>query len=111
VNELISKELLSLVLDKEVRDKYLEVKIEDNSLKYSVKIGFVKYINLDTLGRLCKEWIIEQGYDYEISTDKNSTNIELFKDLMSETIFLSYTTELKAIVVATEWVAKEKGLL
>jgi len=114
---MISKELLSLVLGYEIAD----VKdVIDNTLYFN-NVNHGDYINLDTLGRLCKEFIYLQPlYDdktYQVATLLRSDGMYrcvigsvLGRDLQNRTSF-DGETELEAIIKATEWIAYEKGLL
>jgi hypothetical protein len=73
-------------------------------------------LNLDTLGRLCKEWCFKQGYFlqsgknndinwYAQTKECGDWNIHMFWESYIE------PTEIEAIIKTTKWVAKEKGLL
>ena len=119
-NEIISKELLSLVLG---REELIPHEISDNLLWYETTVDNVwenNYENLDTLGRLCKEWITKDHHkNFLCNLDIHST-FDTF--LVSVTMNFDYDvldnkkqfygdSELEAIIKATEWVAKEKGLL
>ena len=115
---MISTELLSLVLGEEIIQ--LDSKISNNMI--SRRVGYYSYsqwenLNLDTLGRLCKEWCLVG--DYEISSKITRRRSGAIKAISSVSKVgekgdkKPYTSnnELKAIIKATEWVAKEKGLL
>lgn len=111
MKEIINKELLSLV----VAEKVTNYGVENNGLWYTIpKVFGHKILNLDTLGRLCKEWCLKQ--DYELMSGI----------IKKECVCLIYTikanrwddvttkklagTEIEAVIKATEWVAKEKGI-
>jgi len=106
----ISKELLSLVLGEEIAN-CPNYSVHDNILRYctpDLKVGDdVHQLNLDTLGRLCKEWITRQGYTLKISMYRDSTFIEVC-DKRGNGLEGFGDVE---IYEATEWVAKEKGLM
>jgi len=110
----LTPELLSLVLNNEIR----VFEHKDNNIEYieGYEHGYLdadwQSINLDTLGRLCKKWCYEQG----ILLESGNTYCTIID--MSETSVMNLgderyveTTELEAIIKATVWVAKEKGLI
>lgn len=113
--QITTTELLSLVLEYPV----IEISdcVEDNELTYKLEEG-IKYfqwqsINLDTLGRLHKEWCIKNNYILKsfISSEKGFCIIET---LIGEDKIIDVKiedTELEAIIKATKWIANEKGLL
>jgi len=115
---MINTKLLSLVLEVngEINDKLTY--IDDNVLYYhtyaNIVIGTRDYeINLDTLGRLCKEWCFFQGYYLISGYDFENEIMTCFVNVKDELTTEEFEdkTELEAIIKATEWVAKEKGLL
>jgi len=123
---MISKELLSLVLDKNVVAidvNETDSNIEENTLEYIYRDNdFVSHgfsndekLNLDTLGRECKEWCHIKGFFIKIHYPLNRVDIAVSVAQDNTTIFgekeFIENTELEAIIKATEWVAKEKGLL
>jgi len=124
---MIDKELLSLVLEENVQKIYTEI----NDGKYGKSIQFStgikgnlggiyadSHINLDTLGRLCKEWCRDNHYIVVSALINNECGArakvkysfigDAFLDIESEYFYAN--TESEAIIKATEWVAKEKGL-
>jgi len=121
--EIISKELLSLVLgDKVINISTSERDAIENGYGTMhsncilvLSVSRCKMLNLDTLSRLCKKWCNKQNYVLESAIDKKAwCNYYEGVDLSDEDKPLDYTlgdTEQEAIVKATEWVAKEKGLL
>lgn len=116
VKDLLNEELLSLVLGKEVQFGILGGRVKRNYLSYQIKetyeVNVYHQINLDTLGRLCKEWAVTQGYQIESGVNK---------DYMYATVYYSDSYRVEAvsevfkkdscIFEATNWIAKEKGLL
>ena len=112
----IRKKLLSLVMGDDV------VKIESDVIRNGLVVHFElakEHLNLDTLGRLCKEWCWKQGYSLQITwmLDDGFRYMEI-AIWDKETMLQKYEvpanpkdTELDAIIKATEWVAKEKGLI
>ena len=108
----ISKELLSLVLSKEVEK--LAVHTLDNRLIYKQEWEYDwNEVNLDTLGRLCKEWVYKE-FKITIQSAVSGTGGFAFSPtylsypgLDTEIVF----TEVEAIIDVTEHAAKEKGLL
>jgi len=109
---MISEELLSLVLGEKIQHVICHRK--DNHIVTSGNNEKLNLINLDTLGRLYKEWCGKQGYvlfsDCYGTLDiyLHGATYPIDKKITSK---LWDITELKAIIKATEWVAKEKGLL
>jgi len=108
---MISKELLSLVLSKEVK----EINAINKDEKFEDILWYNDYsdgLNLDTLGRLCKEWCLKQ--DYEINSRFQhpmiAINLYMYGYEVKANSFIE-KTELEAIMKATEWVAKERDLL
>jgi len=111
---MITKETLGLVLGKEVT-QIMGTHL-DGQLYYEFESN--KYpLNLDTLGRLCKEWCFKQGYSQYIKIRKDLMN--LYEEdhffvvqfgIGSDKNAIQFTgkTELEAIIKATQWVAKEK---
>ena len=115
MRELIKKELLSLVLDKKIQDIII---VYEDSIKYEINSNKNKWgseaidLNLDTLGRLCKEWawknyfitirsgIAENGGWANLANDNSVSFVSMDIPL----------TELEAIIKATKWVANEKEL-
>jgi len=113
MNEIISKELLSLVLGKNITEiKYVEL---TNSIKceYGKEWRDFITVNLDTLGRLCKEWCWIKHYN--LISGRYLPNDKFFcdgeTDFKNKCITIYADTELEATILATEWIAKEKGLL
>ena len=119
---MISKELLSLVLDEDLQvlaelnnaSLIIETDKDNNKLEVYLKFSFdetedslLKEINLDTLGRLCKEWCLEQGFIMNVQT----SDINCMIYIGATDTDIQAKTEIEAIVEATEYIAKEKGLL
>lgn len=111
---MISKKLLSLVLNKEITN-YV---IEGNELWYTIPGVFIQIINLDTLGRLFKEWCETQDYNAFSYPKivKSNVGCRLYykgndANYTDEDLFFMGDTELKAIIKAAEFVANEKGLI
>lgn len=111
--EMISKELLSLILDrKDIKEVDSEFIPFDNEIAVVMQDEEILHYNLDTLGRLCKEWCHKHGYYISSMITKGG------KGFAESDIFFCHQIdsfeediELEAIIKATKWVAKEKGLL
>ena len=120
MKELISKELLSLILDSDINSiqyiRHDERYIEKNCIQFQ-HYGETESLNKDTLGRLCKEWCMKNGYILDIrylsefskyrciiQYEKNGLEFPVIDCIPLENL------ELEAIIKATEWVAKEKGI-
>jgi len=108
MEDILIKELLSLVIDTKIGNCH----IDNNEIVYyegnedSPK-DYIR-INLDTLGRLCKEYCYKLGYEvdtnitgwYRIS--KNTDNIfNVVKDG-------EQMSELAAIIHSTKWIVNQK---
>ena len=110
MSDLISKELLSLVLDKKITaigDSKRNLLSYSDQLK-NPSINLNNVVNLDTLGRLFKEWISNQKIS--VASGKDKKYFCMYRNLNhDETI--NAESELEAIIKATEQIAKEKGLL
>lgn len=123
MKDLISKKLLSLVLGEDVQAIDTESFNEHGcTIGESARIIIIiddsdRILNLDTLGRLCKEYMSLQGFQIDIKVTECNGNY--FVDLTDwrdgdpkyiVKLFKS-VTELEAIILATTWVAEQKGLL
>lgn len=123
---IISKELLSLVLGFEVT-KIVDIQNDSDGYE-DYEFGTVilfhadggrhnSKINIHELAHKCKEWCLD--VDHDIATISvvsfmkyNNANKAKIKFIKKDTFSSEYcVTELEAIIKATEWVAKEKGLL
>lgn len=121
MQEIISKELLSLVLN----DKVISISTSERDAIENgygtmhsncilvLSISRCRMLNLDTLGRLCKEWCLGQGYSLLSSTQgrlyiNSKLGISGYFDFLHTILRES---ELEAIIKATEWIANEKGLM
>lgn len=113
--------LLGLVFDCKVTIIYdintkTEYKIDNQYICFDANIGY-KAINIDTLTRLMKEWCYKQGY--KIGVTNHSVELYTFKEWKPFTSLKFRTTDdvnkdcdwFPMILKATNWVAKEKGLL
>lgn len=119
MNTIIDKELLSLVLNTDVGEikpdiyQHIGVYGSFQELEYlNVELEMNEWftVNLDTLGRLCKEWCLNKGYhlvEYvngveitERAGCKKIKTIQNAKDFSVETVIKS-----------TEWVANKEGML
>ena len=122
MSEKISKELLSLVLDKNI-DSVGNVKDNQDELfcenilefypsqegnPYILPNGKLTTINLDTLGRLCKEWCWKQ--DYVIKTVHYGEKVTVGFASTSD-FGTHYKNEVQGVIEYTNKVAKIKGLL
>ena len=103
---MISKELLSEVLKKEV----VKIKgIENNTLIYGCKVhdGWYDEINIYELAHKCKEWAIK--IDYKIESHIHLINkkficVASFCTKDNTTKFFQEHTEPEAIFKACEWI-------
>lgn len=107
----ISKELLTIVLEKEIR----EFVIEKNELRYILEndtnsIPELYYINIYELAHKCKEWANKQGYKkvysgiYE-STDQGSLYICIISSIeANHTLDFWESTEQEAIFKASQYI-------
>ena len=107
MNKLISRKLLEIVLDKEISSP---IEVRNNRLTYSFGFNEIQFLNLDTLNRLCKEWLTDGTND--IINTFNSTSIDGW--VCTSSIYnlrCISKTELGAILDMTNLVAEKKGLL
>ena len=115
----ISSKLLSLVLGEEVTR--VELANEPNYLDYHYKDSeftkeWHKYLNLDTITRLMKEWCFWKGYN--IYTKMRISDIYRSEQKIDYGCFINYDllswwndSEYEAVLQATELVANKEGLL
>ena len=115
---MISKELLSEVLNVDVKDIYglgASCSISASELSYSVhRNGDLNIINIHELAHKCKEWAVSVKHGINSSVDgfsKDETNgfssVYLMDDpdkILQD--FYAYT-EPEAIFKACEWILKE----
>jgi len=120
---MISKELLSLIVGYKVT--YIEIKPKISN-KQRIFYCFLdeddieceEFFCIEMLGRLCKEWCDKKGYSlsstctgrvlvsrYWYNKRKRGVSKKQDKELFKA------DTEVEAIIKATEWVAREKGLI
>jgi len=107
MSDLISKELLSLVLDKKITaigDSKRNLLSYSDQLK-NPSINLNNVINLDTLGRLIREYIASEGYIYNLF---NSTSVQGYVMIINDNK-ITGKTELEVCVKSIEFIAKEKG--
>ena len=115
---MISKELLSLVLDEEFTRPSEIKKVGNNLMWYEMTIQntprYKRDVNLDTLGRLCKEWIYKNTA-YEVTAyklqDTNEYRCVVGLNLLSkykDVVGFYADTELEAIIKATERIMENK---
>ena len=108
---MISKELLSNVLDNEVpyQVKVHKIIIKNNSLNYFYNskdsggglFEANEYINIYELANKCKEWAISKCYEIVSYTE----GCEIFQTQLGETIKYFYAeTEVEAIFLACEYI-------
>jgi len=113
---MITKELLSLVMPNfEVINIYIRKNILCDYLWVETTTGYYE-LPLSELGRLCKEWCLKQGeesYIFSKSINKAFIGYQCYVYIrgLGEAETTSKNTELEAIIKATEFVDKEKGLL
>lgn len=119
MNFEISKELLSEVLEEDVKQIVFDLKIIHQKIRNGVKESeFVAYyneewnvLNIYKVVHMCKEWIFDKGYSimswqntkgsYYAVVQKNDKVIVEFKDMSDEP---------SVIFKATEWVKVKKEL-
>ena len=110
---MIKKELLSQIMGEKVIDIF-ERPLK-NYLDYSTEDEDDIILNFDTLGMLCKEYIHLNGWLVKIHYPLNRVDISVSVAQGSTTIFSEKefiaNTELEAVLLATQFIANEKGLL
>ena len=114
---MISKELLSEVLGKEI----IELEHHDHAVSYwigcevkedgeMVRIQAHHFkINIHELANKCKEWALEQGYFlYSVLVDKEAYAFVTYPGDTSLRLFSNHSkTEPEAIFKACEWILSE----
>ena len=114
---MISKELLSLVLDKNVtKVEYCVVGSRGQSVDYtrlsvSIDIKNTEYINLDTLTRLMKEWCLTKGYEVSSRLDLVTKATAIVWLKFRECVVENGDNEYEVVEKVTQWVAKENNFL
>jgi len=104
--EIISKELLSLVLDRKIfkihepQDGEYD---DENHIFFSSILFGGDTINLDTLGRLIREYIAKEGYIYNLF---NSTSVQGYVMIINDNKVIG-KTELEVCVKSIEFIVKE----
>lgn len=103
-------------------DKNRQLSIIGNILYIPKTYGSTEF-NIDTLTRLLKEWCFMQGYKVssyqeDMSENRIAYQVSLNYGYINESQLgsdfdtkLFYDTEFEAVLRATEWVVKEKGLI
>ena len=109
MSDLISKELLSLVLDIDVCTFNINNFGETSTFKSIFILNkdstVRQIIPLDTLGRLIREYIAKEGYIYNLF---NSTSIQGYVMIINDNKVIG-KTEIELCVKSIEFIAKEKG--
>jgi len=116
MEDIISKELISTVLEKDIRYVYGKdaIEIGDYIIDHNTEIAFAylfrnkefeDYINIHELAHKCKEWAeINYGYilcSYQCGSVGNCQIMKLDK-------FFSAPTEEEAIFKACQWILENK---
>lgn len=110
--EIISKELLSLVLCSNVRE--FTISLTDNvCMVWFTGMTPDRIINLDTLQRLCKEWLLTNVDMFTMYHHQDTVSITIVTSagIRYSSPSMSVYTELQAVIKATEWVAIQNKLL
>ena len=119
--ELPSKGLLSLVLGEEVFKVIKSSQTDDNDevyIKYTVREKTIiddvyeytdKYINLDTLCRMCIEYAYNEGYTFKL-WKSSKWYMEIYNDDKYIRI-IDGNTMIDTVINGLEFITKEKGLL
>ena len=117
MNELpkeLTPELLGLVLDDVLVGAITEMKpYAENDIVYTTyELPTIKYkiLNIDTLTRLIKEWCWKHKYYLE-SGSMEMGYCSVYEHIDTQRFLSKSKTEFEAVLKATHWVAKEKGLI
>ena len=108
--EIISKELLGLVLGEDF--EILSITEHFVRIRHLEAYTSVKWCGYK-VAQECKEWLLKYEYTLAINHHLDCTAVTIIdngKGIYSTPPMTAYT-ELEAVIKATEWVAKEKGLL
>ena len=107
----LTRGLLGLVLNEELTNKICFFHENEIQISFADRVD---KINLDTLTRLMKEWCWSSGNEIMSGKINHSgtylATVQDLNPLVPKRPFVN-TTEFEAVLKATEWVAKEKGLL
>ena len=110
----IPKELTYKLLGLVVDEKFCRIDhVHNNQVCAVYAQAGVYYCQLDTLTKKMKEWCLKQKYQIESAINTNGGYAHIYD---SETAFnvksiMTVKSEFEAVLKATEWAAKEKGLL
>ena len=116
-NEIISKELLSEVLNLNMwKTETLTISTEYNKLYYNgITLGdygyyeYTEHINIHELAHKCKEWALKQEYKVNSRPDNVPTLWEAYINLNITTAHTEVAaTEPEAIFKACEWILQQK---
>jgi len=111
----LPKELTPELLELITKDYVQTLEIVDNEVHYSVHgVAGYKAINIDTLTRLMKEWCFDKGYSLETRFNYPLQQVSMTNNgglARYSSPAMSILTELEAVLKATHWLAKEKGLI
>lgn len=108
---MISKELLSEVLNEDIEHIYDKSDMGENYICYTPKIGCNVDINIYELAHKCKVWAINKGYllvEYHILIqvfDKKTKEL-----LTSKTDNTTILYEQKRIFKACQWILDNKDI-
>jgi len=129
---MISKELLSVVLNKQMIncydesiqiEKVVRIKVEEKSIKYNYEFGCIQRtsvmydgeINIYELAHKCKEWALENNYAIksEIINLKTDKGFAIALSILHCPIALKQAncfayTEPEAIFKACQWILENK---
>ena len=109
----LTPELLSLVLDREI-DSVKIVELFPNQIVYEV-YEHATLLNIDTLTRLMKEWCYESKYSVMTYMNVNRTWSANIRNYIYcedwNCVENDSNTEFEAVLKATAWTAKERGLV
>lgn len=108
---LPSKELLSSVLGKEVKDIQHTIDVPNdivfNNYSYSGPLRHTRAIDIHRVAHLCKEYIIRNNYSLHISHDTDGLDYRVIIYKRSVKEYFHENTESEAIFKAGEWILKE----
>ena len=115
MSEIISKELLNVVLNQDIKDIYgvgANPNFEDNIITYSIKgNGDLEYFNIHELAFKCKEWANRKGNCGLIVKYAPCVTYVYFQFLIGDFSPnpIKADTEPEAIFKACQWILDNKG--
>ena len=105
---MISKELLSEVLGREVKGEKGRICINENNVTFAYSDESIwSDINVYELANKCKEYILDNGYEIQTKHNVSGVFMDISKDGISR-YGTRMKTEFKVVVKIAEWILEQK---